>query len=149
MRNRARRHLAPRSSMIRALMSPSLLNTALPLTQPPPGVFYRSLAGGRATLNGQADVGGRTSIRLCSRESSAAAGTGAGSRGLLMYVAAPNLLSRRASDRMPADVGQAPAAPSRGALCRLGGLRNSAKSSPPPCTYRRESLAIADSRREK
>src|SRR5712691_4103786 len=35
-----------------------------------------SLAGGRAALDGQADVGSSTPVRVCPRESSAPAGTG-------------------------------------------------------------------------
>ena len=103
-----------------------------------------------ATLNGQADVGGRTSIRLCSRESSAAAGTGAGSRAYLdvcrrdptCYL--DGLLDQYAE----ADVGQALAAPAA-ALCRLGGAADVTPQKAVPHRALTEGvLAIADSRRE-
>lgn len=89
----------------------------------PAGLLSRSLAGGRATLDRETNVGSSASMRLCPRKSAAAARTGPGGWSHLDVCrgepagAAHGLLGSGTA----ADGRQAPAAPSRGALCRLAG----------------------------
>jgi hypothetical protein len=103
---------------------PLLLNNLTAVDgSPPAGLLSRPLARGRVALDRDTDVGGSASIRLCARKSSAAPCTGPGGRRHLNVCrgdpagAAHGLLGSGTET----DVRQAPAAPSRGALCRLAG----------------------------
>ncbi len=90
---------------------------------PPAGLLSRSLAGGRAALDGQTAVGSGTPSRLGARKAAAAARTGPGGRGHRDGERGDpaGAAHGRLGSGTEADVGQAPAAPCRGALCRLSG----------------------------
>jgi len=114
----------------------SIKHRAAPDWSPPAGLLSRSLAGGRAALNGQANVGSGTPVCLCSRESPAAARTsvGGGSHPHVDRRHPAGDPNRLLGSCPQADVRQTAAAPRTSALRRLGrAARATSQKAVPHC----------------
>ena len=141
---------AQRSSMIRALTSLPLVNTS-PVDGGPPGPSIVTAGRWKGCARRPSRCWAQR-VRLCSRESSAAARTGAGSGGHLDVCRGNSacypygLLGSYAK----ADVGQASAAPCPAVHCAdLEGLPEQLRKQSPTAHLPKASWATADSSTEK